>query len=405
MLNMKDKAMQLKNSINRQVLSDNRAISSTIDVMFFLLMVSLSAVVLMPAMLSSGHNAAVQDVAAYRFDEQLLQSLLDSRAEGFEYTVVPSALSGTVVIPPENAMDLCQYNAIFAREHASRTFADLIAEGMLFSLRTGENGTYCYFYPFSAGYSEATEKVLKEYLDRRIGGRYNYRLEANWQPVPGCGPSSQLAVGAVPPAKAFRQSALISVPYGYVVSLADISSTADDLNFGLAVNSSQKEQELRSMFEECIFLAASGSSALIVGMYYPEEYLEQISSGQAKVADIGDSLMGSPSDERNIERTMAIDILANAVKVMENMCSNSTDNVTKLTEDNVTLVGNQLRQEHTNEIYTYLSTEMSEEIDNTVQTMMQTNDSVTLLELRDRQISSILMHVRPPAAEITLMIW
>jgi hypothetical protein len=389
---MENKAMQLKSSINRQVLSDNRAISSTIDVMFFLLMVSLSAVVLMPAMLSSGHNAAVQDVAAYRFDEQLLQSLLDSRAEGFEYTVVPSALSGTVVIPPENAMDLCQYNAIFAREHASRTFADLIAEGMLFSLRTGENGTYCYLYPFSAGYSEATEKVLKEYLDRRIGGRYNYRLEANWQPVPGCGPSSQLAVGAVP-------------PYGYVVSLADISSTADDLNFGLAVNSSQKEQELRSMFEECIFLAASGSSALIVGMYYPEEYLEQISSGQAKVADIGDSLMGSPSDERNIERTMAIDILANAVKLMENMCSNSTDNVTKLTEDNVTLVGNQLRQEHTNEIYTYLSTEMSEEIDNTVQTMMQTNDSITLLELRDRQISSILMHVRPPATEITLMIW
>jgi len=71
--------MKLKNIFFIFLLSDKGAISSTIDVMFFLVMVSLSTVVLMPVMLSSSHNAAVQDVAAYRFDGQLLQSLLDSR--------------------------------------------------------------------------------------------------------------------------------------------------------------------------------------------------------------------------------------------------------------------------------------------------------------------------------------
>ncbi|WP_370575487.1 hypothetical protein [Methanomethylovorans sp.] len=397
--------MQLKNIISRQILSDKEAISSTIDVMFFLLMVSLSAVVLMPVLLSSGHNAAVQDVAAYRFDEQLLRSLLDSRVEGFEYMVVPSSMSCIVDILPENSMSICQSNDLFAKEHASRTFADLISEGMLFSLRTEENGTYCYLHPFSSGYSEATERIVEEYLDRRIGGRYNYRLEANWQPVPGCGPSGQLVVGAIPPDISFRQSALISVPYNYAVSLADISSPAGDLKFGRAVNSSQKEQELCSMFNECISQAASGSSASIVGIYYPEEYLERISSGQANMAAMGDSLMGSPFCEGNIERTIAIGILGNAVKVTDNMCSYSTDNVTNLTEDNISLVGNQLRQEHTNDVYTYLSGAMSEEINSTVQAMMQTNDSITLLKLRDRQIRYILMHARPPAAEVTLVVW
>lgn len=397
--------MQLKNIDTRKMLYDSRAFSSTIDVMFFLLMVSLSAVVLMPAMLSSGHNAAVQDVAAYKFDEQLLRSLLNSRVEGFEYTVMPSAISGIVSDTHENSMSIYQVSDIFAKEHATRTFADLIAEGMLFSLREEKNGTYRYLHPFSAGYSEATENVLEEHLNRRIGGRYNYRLEANWQPVPGCGPSGQMVLGAVPPERSFRQSALVSVPYSNSVSLSEISSPADDLNFSRVLSSSQKEHQLRNMFEQCMSLAASSASGSIVDMYYPEENLRDICSGQANSVLMGDSFMGLPSCEGNIGRTMATDILGNAANATANMCSDPPRNVTMLREDYVLSVGNQLRQEHTNEIYLYLSDVVSEEINTTVQVMMQTNDSITLFELRDKQLHSIFMHVRPQAAEVTLVIW
>lgn len=396
--------MKLKNIFSILLLSDKGAISSTIDVMFFLVMVSLSTVVLMPVMLSSSHNAAVQDVAAYRFDGQLLQSLLDSRVENFEYMVVPSELSSCVV-PSESSASICRSNDIFAKQHAGRTFADLIAEGMMFSLRIEDNGTYCYLHPFGNEYSKATERELQEYLNRRIGGRYNYRLQANWQPVAGCGPSSQLAVGMVPPARSFRQSVPISVPYSNALNLADISSPANDLHLGLALNSSQKERELRSMFEECILSAASNSAIFIVELYYPEEYLREISIGQKDLTLMGNSLLGSPSSEVDIERSIAVDMFDNAVNVTENMCLNSTGNFTMLTEDNVALIGGQLRKEHANDIYSHLSVEMSDEINNTVQVMMQTNDSTTLLELRDKQLCSILMHMKPPAAEVTLTIW
>lgn len=394
--------MKLKNILDIPVLSDKGAISSTIDVMFFLVMVSLSTVLLMPVMLSSGHNAAIQDVAAYRFDERLLQSLLDSRVENFEYVLMPSELS--VVVPSESSTGICQSNDIFAKQHAGRTFADLIAEGMMFSLHIEDNGTYCYLHPFSEEYSEATERALEEYLNRRIGGRYYYRLEANWQPVAGCGPSSQLTVGMVPPAMSFKQSIPISVPYSNAVNLEEISFPADDLHFCLAVNSSQKEQELRSMFEECIHLAASNSAVSVVDLYYPEEYLKEIIVGQ-DLSLMGDSLLGSPSDEVDIERSIAIDMFDNAANVAESMCLNSTGNLTMLTEDNAAFIADKLRNEHTNDIYSHLSVEMSDEINNTVQIMMQTNDSTTLLELRDKQLYSILMHVRPPAAEVTLTIW
>ena len=397
--------MQLKNINTRKMLYDSRAFSSTIDVMFFLLMVSLSSVVLMPAMLSSGHNAAVQDVAAYKFNEQLLQSLLNSRVEGFEYKVVPSAMSDIVFDPHENSMSICRGSDIFAKEHATRTFADLIAEGMLFSLREEKNGAYYYLHPFSAGYSEATENVLEEYLDRRIGGRYNYRLEANWQPVPGCGPSGQIVVGAVPPERSFRQSALLSVPYTDAVSISDISSPADDLNFSRALSSSQKEYQLRNMFEQCMSLAASSASRSIVEMYYPEEYLRDICSEQTNVVLMGDPFMGLPSSEGNIGRVMAADILGNAANATANICSDPSSNVTMLRENYVASVGNQLRQEHTNEIYSHLSGVLSEEINTTVQAMMQTNESVILYELRGKQLHSISMHVRPQAAEVTLVIW
>ncbi len=397
--------MKLKNISTIEVFCDTKAFSSTVDIMLFLLMVSLSSVVLMPVMLSSGHNAAVQDVAAYKFDEQLLQSLLNSRVEGFEYTAVPSAMSGMVLDPHENSMFICQGSEIFTKEHATRTFADLIAEGMLFSLREEEDGIYHYLYPFGAGYSEATENILKEHLTRRMGGRYNYRLEASWQPVPGCGPSGQIIVGAIPPEKAFRQSALLSVPYTCTVSLSDISSPASDLNFISALSSSQKEHQLCNMFEQCMSLAASNASRSIVEIYYPEENLRKICSEQPNDMIIGDSLMGPPSCDRNTGRNIAIDILGNAVNATANMCSGPSSNVTMLREDHVSLVGNQLRQERTNEIYSYLSGVLSEEVNATVQAMMQTNDSITLFELRDKQLHSIYMHVRPLPAEVTLVIW
>jgi hypothetical protein len=69
------------------------------------------------------------------------------------------------------------------------------------------------------------------------------------------------------------------------------------------------------------------------------------------------------------------------------------------------LIGNQLRQEHTNDIYSHLLIEMSDEINNTVQIMMQNNDSTTLLDLRDKQLYSIFMHVKPQTAEVILVIW
>ncbi len=401
---MKFKAVQCKNAMVRQMMSDNGAISSTIDVMVFLVMVSLSAVVLMPVMLSSGYNAAVQDVAAYKYDGQLLQSLLGSRAEGFEYIVTPIAFSDSSTIPAENAMHLCQYNTIFAREHTSRTFSDLIAEGMLFSLRTEANGTYCYLHPFSTGYSQATEKILEEHLNRRIGGRYSYRLEANWQPVSGCGTLSTIVVGDVPPEGAFRQSAVISVPYTHSVSLADISSPADDLRFGIAVNSSNKEYELRSMFDECIYLAALSASVSIVNMCYPEDSLQKISNGQVNVVSLGASLMGTPAEGTAIEKTIAADILINTANFTSSIYVNST-NITMLTEANVNLAARKLQERHTSDIYSYISDAMAEEINDTMQAMMQTDDIITLLELRDKQLYSIYKHVRPPAAEVTLVIW
>ena len=397
-------AMQSNNSAHRQMMPDSSAISSTIDVMVFLLMVSLSTVVLMPVMLSSGYSGAMQDVATYRYDGQLLQSFLDSRVECFEYIVAPSAFSENITIPDESTMRLDQNNMIFKREHTSRTFGDLIAEGMLFSLRTEANGTYCYLHPFSDVYSEATENILEEHLDRRIGGRYNYRLEATWQPVPGCGPSAQLTVGDFPPEQSFRQGALISVPYSRSVSLTSISSPADDLRFGLAVNSSNKEYELCSMFDECIYLAASSASASIVGMCYPEDSLQKISNGQFNVVAMGAPLMGTPADGTVIEKAIATDILINAANFTASMCVNST-NITMLTEANVNLAASKLQERHTNDIYSCISDAMSGEINSTVQAMMQTNDSITLLGLRDKQLHSIYMHMRPPTAEVTLVIW
>lgn len=387
--------------MQKQILSDIKAISSTIDVMIFLLMISISAALLMPVMLPSAQNAAVQNVAGYKFDEKLLQSLLNSRIEGFEYTIEPTIYENIFTMFPECSM--YKNNAVLVREHTFRTYADIIAEYMLFSLHTEENGTYSYLHPLSKNYSEATEKIIEEYLNKKIGGRYDYRFEATWQPVPGCEPLSQLTLGEAPPVTAIRQSTLISVPYICSISALDLVYVADDFAFDHAVNSSSKEQDLRSFFNQCMLLAASCSSASIIDFYYPEEYLEQISYREENTLTLGDFLMGSISDD-NIEKRMETHMVNNT-KLKDGTNYNSINNSTNFAEINIALVKNQLRQEYTKEVYSYLSDELSEEINSTVEIMMQTNDSSILLELRDRQMSSIFRRVTPGGAEISLIIW
>ena len=74
---------------SKNILTDQTAFSSTIDAMFFLVMISIAAILLMPAIMADNQYDAAGYTAIQEFDTHLLESLLSSSADDFEYEITP----------------------------------------------------------------------------------------------------------------------------------------------------------------------------------------------------------------------------------------------------------------------------------------------------------------------------
>lgn len=70
-----------------QMINDTRGFSSSIDVLLFLVLVSVSAVLLAPAMVGNTQLMALHDTSAAEHNSQVLLSLQNGRVDDFSYAV------------------------------------------------------------------------------------------------------------------------------------------------------------------------------------------------------------------------------------------------------------------------------------------------------------------------------
>ena len=220
---------------SKNILTDRMALSSTIDAMFFLVMISVTAVLLMPSIMADNQYDAAGYTAIQEFDTHLLDSILSSSANEFEYEIEPLAVVNISI--PSNSITQGPIKTLFGKEQNHRTFSDIVAESMALNLMMGTNGSAIYLNPIAKEHSASTEVMMQSYLDSKIGGRYNYRFEAHWYPVSGFSLGSDIIVGDTPPHDAIRQNAKLTLPITFVASKNDIFEIVNkpdflsDLNF------------------------------------------------------------------------------------------------------------------------------------------------------------------------------
>jgi hypothetical protein len=237
-----------------QMIKDTRGFSSSIDVLLFLVLVSVSAVLLAPAMVGNTQLMALHDTSAAGHNSQVLLSLQNGRVDDFSYTVGGAQMDYLMneTLGPsavDSGMYLACKKLVAGREINHKTFADLASESVASQFTIYHNDSSVRLNMLTDEYRANLDEQLQDYLDMQIGDRYNYNVSVVWRPFRDVPIGGETNMGRPVPDIAYVESSWITMTYHteytrcYVESLIDSELDAIGLNLANASVVPREETE------------------------------------------------------------------------------------------------------------------------------------------------------------------
>ena len=390
-----------------RIIDDDRGFSSSIDAILFLVLVSVSAVILFPSLAADEQYRSASYSSAQDMDTRLMNTIMSSTLEEFEYTVKPAELAGIDVNLSEDSLLGNAEDTLFAKEQQHRTFSDLVAEGLALGLVMEKNGTEKPLNPMTKMQSIETEKAIEEHLERTIGQRYNYRFEAHWQPVTGHNIHSEIIVGETAPEDAIKQKARISMPVTFTINRDDIYQPFNETSVYTAVNSPDPDKELHDMFNSSIVTAAGGASEIITEIVFPYEYLSSLNGTEISIDSEQLACIAGPDNENYSSPiiTSALGCMNYTVKDLYGLNVELTPEKQSISLDFVDMAYGLIKEKNTDLISEHIFGSQSDDINQTIALMCNASDNDTRLELANSQLLKIYKTANPGGADIIIMIW
>jgi len=390
-----------------RIIDDDRGFSTSIDAILFLILISVSAVILFPSIAADEQYRSSSYLSAQDMDTRLMNTIMSSTLEEFEYTVKPAEIAGIDVNLSEDSILGNAEDTLFAKEQQHRTFSDLVAEGLVLGLVMEKNGTEKPLNPMTKMQRIETEKAIEEHLERTIGQRYNYRFEAHWQPVSGYNMHSDIVVGETAPLDAIKQKARISVPVTFTVTREEIYLPFNDTSIYAAVNSPDPDKELHDMFNSSIVTASAGASDIITDIVFPYEYLSSLNGTEISIDSEQLACIAGP-DNANYSSPIiksALGCMNYTVKDLYGLNVELTTEEQSISLDYVDMVHELIKEKNTNLISEHIFEIQSNEINQTIALMCNASDNSSRIEIADTQFSTIYRAANPGGADIIIMIW
>ncbi|NPE31201.1 hypothetical protein HNV12_25235 [Methanococcoides sp. SA1] len=331
----------------KDIIHDQRAFSTTMDAIFFLTLISIATVILMPSIMAERQYDSAEYTTKQDFAAHILSSLLNSKMDTFDYEIEHSSTNETS--SPLDKLITGSSAKPYDKQHNHRTFAEIIAEDLILTLSIDNSSTIQTVDPIARSHKEQTRIAIDTYLDKCIAGRYSYQLHTAWEPVEGYSLKSSISIGIKPPIDAVKQSSRVTLPTNGRPSKRYLLDTINDTTLTAYLNTpnATKFSAYHEGFNTTIDTAALASAQMIPHTTYPFGL------------------------------------------------NNST---TKITEQAI------IRANQKN-IVNHLKNSMAEEINDTVSQMATTNNINKTRQLRDDQIESIYNKINKGYVDITLSIW
>jgi len=212
----------------RKFVKNTYGVSVMYDAVLFIVMVSISGAVLLPALQSNIAIESSMETHREHVADEALNMFLVSRVDKFSYKVggdILDDIAGDIGI--DNSSEGLYgtiTNWLLAREQLHKTHANLIAEnlGCQFRLPLSILGTNRFNF-FTGDYDRHLKNETTRFFNTYLGDKYNFNLTAWWHPIKGVDFGGELYVGPTPPdVDCHVARGFIMMPYSPVLDIGDI---------------------------------------------------------------------------------------------------------------------------------------------------------------------------------------
>lgn len=387
--------------------TDEKAFSSSMDAILFLILVSVSAVILFPGIAADEQYHSAAYLSTQDMDTHIINTIMSGTTDNFEYRLKPTEIAGIDVNILEDSILGNAEKTLFAKEQRHRTLSDLVAEGLVLDLMIEKNGTEKSLNPMTKMQSIETERMIEIYLERTMGQRYNYRFEAHWEPVTDYDIHSDIVVGEVAPADAIRQKARISLPITYTMTENKIYKPFNNSSIHDAVNSEDPNKELNDMFNSSIKTASEGSANIITEIAFPYDYLSSLNGTEISVNSEQLACMNGP-DNSNYSNPIiqsALGCMNYTLNDLYGLNIELTPEEQSISLDIVDTAHELIKERNTELISAHIRDQQSDNINLTIELMCNATDNSSRMKLASDELSKIYRTANPGGADILLMIW
>ncbi|MEM4257998.1 MAG: hypothetical protein QXL17_02460 [Candidatus Thermoplasmatota archaeon] len=181
--------------VKRSIQRNTQALSVMYDAVFFIVLVSLSGAILLPALQSkTALQASVEKKREEIVDETLLM-LMTSRDEFFLHTFAGSQLQDILGDYSGNWLINTSIQALLGKQLLHKTYADLCTESLISQLNIFHNRLNI----FTQQYATLLDKRISNVVTYHIGSKYAFNLSLVWHPIQGVPFGGELFIGQEPP--------------------------------------------------------------------------------------------------------------------------------------------------------------------------------------------------------------
>ena len=385
-----------------KIFRDTDAFSSVIDTLLFLLLISVCAVILAPAIVGINQITALHDENAAEHNSQVLLSLQNGRIDDFNYTVAGTQMDYLVnETLGASAVDSGIYQTskklVAGRELKHKTFADLASESVASQFIIQYNGSTVRLNLLTDEYRTNINAQMQDYLDSQIGERYNYHVSVIWRPFRDIPIGGETQMGKAVPDTAYVESAWITMPYHteftryYVESLIDteLNEIGIDLEHANEMPRDETEMQISGHISDAINLTVDNAVEIIVEMTI---YKTLENAQTALNQQIDNAVPGNNSGISDIILDEMLEELKNDPGFIENSSQTLSVQITQYLQQVVRVEVHEATQDEVDE----LASELTDQY---------ISNTAPAEELRGHVLDYVFSRIDISRARMTLALW
>ncbi len=383
-----------------KIFNNTNGFSTTLDLLLFLVMISVAAVILLPTITGNNQIKTAIESKNQKISSETLLTLLNGRADGFDYAVAGDQMDAMAGPLNGSSVYLTAKKMIAGKESNHRTFADLAAENAVSQWVIYHNGKRIQFNFLLTNYTDSLDSTLESYLGSQIGDRYDYNFTVVWRPFVGVPIGGDVRIGDTLPKNTYAESTYITTPYHLNFTRKKVEGIIDEsfkTSFG---NISDIFAELkkngtnRTLIEEEIIVGIWGS----INETIDEAVAEMVAS---TIEPMLDEAKGKLIEQVARSLPAANDSLTKEIndrinKTLESEGAEIKDSLTaSLTSYMQEIAKQEVRELAGDEIKSFVTHLVD----------MYVSNAIEIEEVKDRILTEVFSRISINRAQVTLSIW